>query len=115
MMRYELALGVIHNESTPVFFNLPECEGQAFIRVQQPPIYANYLLGQFTAPIPRFLVTGTEIQVGEQPHVSRYGSGTCIAASGTLSQWLLAEPFTGTLPFTIPVPEPIFIGLPLEE
>ncbi len=113
LVPYELARGDIHPRE--VYFNLPECGGPAFIGAQQPPIYANYLLGQFTlAPIPRFLVTGTEIQVGEQPHVSRYASNTCVAATGTLTKWLQAEPFAGTLPFTIPVPGPIHIGLPPE-
>ena len=113
LVPYELARGDIHPRE--VYFNLPEWGGPAFIRAQQPPIYANYLLGQFTlAPISRFLVTGAEIQVGEQPHVSRYSSNTCVAATGTLTKWLQAEPFTGTLPFTIPVPRPIHIGLPPE-
>ena len=110
-----ITYGTARNANYPgeIFFPQLACQGQAFIAAGNPPILANYLLGPIALGLglPRFFVTGTTVESGEQPIMSRYTSSTCGAETTQLNDWILAEPFTGTLPFTIPVPAPIHMDL----
>jgi len=101
-----------------IFFEEPDCQGQAFIREPfTDETGANFLIGPLgvEAPLPpnlpNYFVSRTTVELGEQPTMSRYDISDCRDNATTLHSWILADPFTGTLPFTIPVLEPIYIDL----
>ena len=98
-----------------LLFTEPNCQGQAYIDDRSNPQqigFAAQLLGPYPEGFPTYFVTRTEVDVEVGRTVSRLSPTACFPYDNTsFTVAIPADPFMGTLPFPIPVPEPIFVGI----
>jgi len=96
-----------------IYYELDFCQGQAY--VEQSERFTNHLIGPYSAPLPNFFVVPTIGVVSLARYESRASpSGTCLDAYNVLPRAIPIHPFTGTLPFPFPPPQPFYVGLPPE-
>jgi hypothetical protein len=99
-----------------MYFPTEDCSGQGYLHLaSEDPNDSDTLLGPYPAPFPAYFVGAAhqEIQHGV-PVVNSIGQNGCVqqCSTGELCTYddmLPAEPFTGVLPFAIPVAEPIHV------
>jgi len=97
-----------------VYFEEANCAGQAYIKADTSTNRANRLFGPFGIAEDMFFATGTQTRSGGglvpvQSVIS--GFSLCGESSTTVTVGdFFATPYTAPLPFTIPVPEPIYVG-----
>jgi hypothetical protein len=94
-----------------------DCSGAGFLRINQGISRADTLLGPFPAPFPSYFAapgTGALQTAVLQTTLTSDSCQQLCGAGGCeeeVQDLLPAVPFSGTLPFTIPVPEPIHVGI----
>jgi hypothetical protein len=107
--------------NTNVFFDAPDCgagAGRGYIPGAQSlgaigP--AAHLIGPYPAPSPTYFAVRTEIVASIAVRSELTGDQCQNFNSPTdRNNVYAADPFTGVLPFAIPVVEPIYIGLPID-
>jgi len=104
--------------SVSVYFASPDCSGQGFLDVGYEPTFflAQTLLGPYPSPFPTYFVApkdGAIQSVNVHTSLESYGCANQCSPGDTCTyqKMLPANPFTGVLPFVIPVSEPIHVGI----
>ena len=94
------------------YFTEENCEGQAFLELHTNRTFFNALIGPYPSPFPTYYVASADAAPQLIQTASELSNATCSPRDGGDPQKVIpAVPFTGTLPFTIPVPEPIYVGI----
>jgi len=117
-----IPLGTLRGRSeSNVFFDEAGCGangGQAYVFGHQSDKFigdSNTLFGPYPSPNPRFFAARAEFVASVGALSELTGDGcTDYGSEQIRTNLLVADEFTGQLPFQIPVPEPIHIDLPAE-
>jgi hypothetical protein len=101
-----------------LFFELSDCQGQAYVEGAEVKFWANHLTGPYPDPLPKFFAvdkTGVVPTVSVLSQISPFDF-TCMNRDHPLntSPAIAAFAFTGTLPFPFPPATPFYVGLPPE-
>ena len=103
-----LALEIWAGAVQSLVFEFPGCEGQAYAATDRFPAF---LVGPTSSGFPTYFVTTTQ-KLTDVSFASHLRPNGCSPdESGIRPAVLIAEPFTGSLPLTVPVPEPIYVDL----
>jgi hypothetical protein len=115
---YRGTLRGVSDGALNIYFLSDDCSGQGYLHLgSEDPNESDTLLGPYPAPFPTYFVASAhqEIQHGV-PIAHSIGPNGCVqqctpGGACIYDDMLPAEPFTGVLPFAIPVAEPIHVGI----